>query len=211
MNSPPHPQLERLAAEYVLGTMQPRARRRLEAVMRRSAAVQAAVDVWSNRLHQLSRIEFDLDPSPALFSRIERRIDPSAPAPNADHRAAPRARRAPGWSWLRPAGGFALGVLLTLGATTLQWPAFETLTSAPPAAGAQRQTLRVLFAPGTTVEQMNAALRAVEASIVAGPTAMGLFTVAVPDGQPLERMLATLRAQAVVRFAEPVLERKEPR
>ena len=207
MNYDTHPQLDRLVADYVLGTMPPRVRRRLEAVMRRSPAVQAAVDAWSDRLHLLSRIESPLDPSPAVFARIERRIDQTMPSTAAGLGA----RRAAVWSWLRPALGFAFGVMLALGLTTLQWPVFETLTTAPPAAPAQRQTLRLLFAPGTTVEQMNAALRAVDASIVAGPTPLGLLTVSVPDAQPLERALATLRSQPVVRFAEPVVAPKASR
>ena len=207
MNYDTHPQLDRLVADYVLGTMPPRVRRRLEAVMRRSPAVQAAVDAWSDRLHLLSRVESPLDPSPAVFARIERRIDQTMPSTAAGLGA----RRAAVWSWLRPALGFAFGVMLTWGLTTLQWPVFETLTTAPPAAPAQRQTLRLLFAPGTTVEQMNAALRAVDASIVAGPTPLGLLTVSVPDALPLERALATLRSQPVVRFAEPVVAPKASR
>jgi anti-sigma-K factor RskA len=207
MNYDTHPQLDRLVADYVLGTMPPRVRRRLEAVMRRSPVVQAAVDAWSDRLHLLSRVESHLDPSPALFARIERRIDQTTPSTA----AARGAHRAPLWGWLRPAAGFAFGVMLTLALTTLQWPVFETLTSAPPAATVQRQTLRLLFAPGATVEQMNAALRAVDANVVAGPTPLGLYTVSVADAQPLERALATLRAQPVVRFAEPVVAPKAPR
>jgi anti-sigma-K factor RskA len=201
MNYENHPQLARLAAEYVLGTMQPRVRRRLEAVMRRSPPVQAAVDAWSERLHLLSRVASPLDPSPAVFANIERRIDQSMPSKAA-------ARRAPLWGWLRPAAGFAFGVLLTVAVTTLQWPVYETLTSAPPAAATPHHTVRLLFAPGTTVEQMSAALRTVDASIVAGPTPLGLLTVSVPDTQAPERALATLRAQPVVRFAEPVVAPK---
>jgi anti-sigma-K factor RskA len=201
MNYESHPQLGRLAAEYVLGTLQPRVRRRLEAVMRRSPAVQAAVDAWSDRLHLLSRIDSPVDPSPEVFARIERRIDQSMPSKAA-------ARRTPLWGWLRPAAGFAFGVMLTLALTTLQWPMYETLTSAPPAATTPHHTVRLLFAPGATVEQMNAALRTVDASIVAGPTPLGLLTVSLPDTQAPERALATLRAQPVVRFAEPVVAPK---
>lgn len=215
MNYEAHPQLDRLAGDYVLGTMPPRVRRRLEAVMRRSPAVQAAVDAWAERLHLLSRVEHDLEPSPAVFERIEHRIEQRIGAPSASvasaRAAAPGVRRASIWSWLRPAAGFAFGVLLTLGLVRLEWPAFETLTNPPPAAAPQRQTVRLMFAPETTLEQMGAALRAVDASIVAGPTPLGLITVALPGGQPPERALDVLRADPVVRFAEPVVAPKAPR
>lgn len=209
MNYDAHPQLDRLAAEYVLGTMPARARRRFEAVVHRSPAAQAAIDAWSDRLHLLSQVDFALEPSPAVFARIERRLDRSARASSPGRAAGPGAW---GWSWLRPAAGFALGVLVTLGATLLlQPPAYETLTTAPSGAPQQRQLLRVLLDPGTTVEQLNAALRTVGASVVAGPTEIGMLTVTIPNGQPLEPALATLRTQPGVRLAEPVVAPRQPR
>lgn len=203
MNVATHPLLERLAANYVLGLMQPGARRRLEAAMHESAAVRAAIDAWSSRLHLLSRVEFELDPSPQVFSRVERRIEQSTPAPASDARTAVVARGARWWRWLRPAAGFALGVLLTTAVVVLQTPEYETLTTPPAVPVGQRETLHVVFAPGTPIEQGNAALRAIGASIVDGPTDRGVLTVAIPPGQPVQSALATLRTQPGVRFAEP--------
>ena len=205
MNVESHPLLDRLAADYVLGVMQPNARRRLESAMRGSAAVQAAVDAWSERLHLLSRVESDLDASPGVFARIEQRID-QAMRP-ADARAVARTSwwGAGWWSWLRPVPAFALGVLLCSVVFITQQSQYETLTStAPPVSADARQTLHVLFAPQTPIEQSNSALRAIGASIVDGPTELGLLTVAIPRGQDLDRTLATLRAQPGVQFAEPV-------
>ena len=210
MNLDTNPQLERLAGDYVLGTMPLRARRRMEALLRRSPAVRAAVDAWSNRLHLLSRIEFDLEPSPALFGRIEQRMEQrteqriSAARRNSAVPPQAAAPRVPAGSWWRPALGFALGVLVTVALTTLRPTAFETLTDPPAPTEPQRQTLRVLFAPDASVEQLQAALRSVHANIVAGPSEMGVVTVTIAPGQPVPLALATLRAQPGVRFAEAV-------
>lgn len=209
MNVEAHPLLDQLAAHYVLGVMQPNARRRLEATMRRSAAVQAAVDAWSERLHLLSRVESDLEASPQVFARIEQRIDRAGRPAGAGAVARTSWRGGGWWSWLRPVSAFALGVLLCSAVFIAQRPEYETLTStAPPVPTDTRQVLHVLFAPQTPIEQSNSALRAIGASIVDGPTELGLLTVAIPGGQDLDRTLATLRAQPGVQFAEPVASRR---
>lgn len=214
MNYDSCPQIDRLAAEYVLGTMQGRARRRFEEVLRSSPAARAATDAWTQRLHLLSSVRSSLEPSEDLFARIEQRIDqrqrlPGASSTKPTERDAGRAPRAARWSWLRPALGFALGVVLTWGVIDTLRPArYETLTTRPTRTAAQGQTLRLLFAPRTTLEQMHAALRTVGADIVAGPSDLGVLTVRIPDDQTLARALATLRAHPTVRLAEPVIGEK---
>ena len=200
-----HPLLDQLAADYVLGVMQPNARRRFASAMRGSAVVEAAVDAWSERLHLLSRVESDLDASPEVFARIEQRIDEAARPATARAVARASPRGGSWWSWLRPASAFALGVLLCSAIFVLRGPEYQTLTSpAPPASTASGQTLHVLFAPETTIEQANEALRMIDASLIAGPSDLGLLTVVIAPGQDLDQTLATLRAQPGVQFAEPV-------
>lgn len=215
MNYDRCPQLDRLAAEYVLGTMHGQARRRFERVMRDSPAARAATDAWTHRLHLLSNVPSRLEPSPDLFARIEQRIGQSNRSPNRSpkpastspaERGATRASRASRWSWLRPSLGFALGVVLTWSALDALRPVrYETLTTRPAQTAGQGQTLRLLFAPQTTLEQINEALQAVDAGIVAGPTGLGVLTVRVPEGQSIERSLTKLRANPAVRLAEPVI------
>ncbi len=106
--------LDRLAAEYVLGTMQGGARRRFATLMRRHPAVERAVLRWQERLLPLDAALPDRPPSPALWSRIEgAAFGGAAAAPAAASTTVATLQR---W-WQRllgpvPAGALALGLLL---------------------------------------------------------------------------------------------------
>jgi len=96
--------IEQLAAAYVAGTLQGRARRRFEAVMQRQPALVAAVNDWTARLAPLHHALPAQAPSTALWHRIAKATD-----------SAPRVA-APSW-WRRllapvPAGALALGLLM---------------------------------------------------------------------------------------------------
>jgi len=100
--------LDRLAAEYVFGSLSSRARRRFERLCQRLPAAEKAVLDWQRRLMPLS----DSVPSERLPARVWDAID---------ERTGGRAQRAStrSWRWLRPALGFAFGVLATLGVIRL--------------------------------------------------------------------------------------------
>ena len=100
--------LDRLAAEYVLGCMTRRARRRFERLRVRLPAADAAAREWERRLMPLSTPVPALEPPRRVWDAIDRRIVGTG-------RAAPSRLRA----WLRPALGFALGVLATIGVVRL--------------------------------------------------------------------------------------------
>jgi anti-sigma-K factor RskA len=121
--------IERLAAEYALGTMTGGARRRFERAMRDDVRVAQAAMRWQQRLLPL---DARLPPAPAgaaLWARIERQAFGGATAAAAA--AQPKAQR--WWQrWLAPlpAGALAMGVLLGSLAPglyrQLQGDAFET-------------------------------------------------------------------------------------
>jgi len=76
-----HPQLApRLAADYVLGTMPVRTRRRFEREVAGNATLAAAVAGWSERLGPLDAVTPDQVPPAHVWRRIEQRIDRVAPA-----------------------------------------------------------------------------------------------------------------------------------
>ena len=77
-----------------------------------------------------------------------------------------------------------------------------TPSVAAPAA-VQRQ-VRVVFAPTATEAELRRILLEVRGEVVGGPSPLGAYTIAVPGGEPLELVLEHLRADAHVRFAEPV-------
>lgn len=95
--------LDRLAAEYALGTLRGRARRRFEHLLRERPAARVAVAQWQNRLAVLTQSVPPVEAPARVWNGIESRIAPSRTA----------SRR--GWlDWLKPALGFALGALLTV-------------------------------------------------------------------------------------------------
>lgn len=98
--------LDKLASEYVLGTLRGRARRRFEQVMRTRPAAQAAVHAWEDRLGRLAASVAPVKPPDRVWSAISAQIGP-----------APRAAAAKSsWlDWLKPVAGFAFGAALTVG------------------------------------------------------------------------------------------------
>jgi anti-sigma-K factor RskA len=98
--------LDRLASEYVLGTLRGRARRRFEQLLRHLPAAQEAVRAWEARLAPLAIAVPPVRPPARVWAAIESRTSPE--------------RRAISFaSWWKPLLGFALGSLLTVG--LVQW------------------------------------------------------------------------------------------
>lgn len=65
---------EKLAAEYVLGTLRGGARRRLETWLREDAALRRAVAEWQDRLLPLSEMAARVIPSSQVWQGIDRQI-----------------------------------------------------------------------------------------------------------------------------------------
>jgi anti-sigma-K factor RskA len=103
---------EKLAAEYVLGTLRGGARRRFETWLREDAALRATVAVWQGRLATLSELGRPVAPPARVWTGIERRLGAVAPAPWWQFWRLEAARP---WALLTMAAGgvaLALGVLL---------------------------------------------------------------------------------------------------
>jgi hypothetical protein len=108
------------------------------------------------------------------------------------------------WRWLqRPALAYAMLALL-VGQTALLtwswWPQGDArLMSAAPPASVAPDTLRldVLWHPQATAEQMQAALQLARGQVLSGPSALGLWQVAVPLEQA-DAAVAALRAHPAV-------------
>jgi anti-sigma-K factor RskA len=103
--------LDRLAAEYVFGTLPKRARRRFERLRDTLPAADLAAREWEARTTPLAAPVPQAVPSPELWASIERRTGGTAPGAS---------EASSGWlDWLKPALGFALGILATLGIVRL--------------------------------------------------------------------------------------------
>lgn len=65
---------DRLAAEYVLGTLRGPARRRFEALLPAHPTLRQARLDWERRLTQLSSVSAPVAPSPQVWTKIEQRL-----------------------------------------------------------------------------------------------------------------------------------------
>ena len=107
-----------LAAEYVLGLLEPRDARALERRMRRNAALRAEVIAWQEHGATLVEALPEIAPSPHVYGAIRARLFPDD---------APR-----GIGWLWPAGLAAVvGAALALVIALDLWPGPGTGTAAP--------------------------------------------------------------------------------
>ena len=73
---------DRLAAEYVLGTLRGAARRRFEALLPAHPALRRATSGWERRLTQLSGATPAVRPSPRVWQGVERRLFGEAAGPS---------------------------------------------------------------------------------------------------------------------------------
>jgi anti-sigma-K factor RskA len=102
-----------LAGEYVLGTLSAERRREVEAALPGDPALRAAVEYWEQRLLPLASLAEPVEPSAALWARIERSTQ--APAVAAPVRGTPP--KAGWWDRLTlwrglAAGGFAAAAIM---------------------------------------------------------------------------------------------------
>ncbi|TCK08234.1 anti-sigma factor [Marinobacterium mangrovicola] len=70
-----HDDLDMLAAEFVLGTLEPEARADVKRRREREPELDQLIQAWENRLAPLGNEIDEIKPGPNLFSRIEQRLD----------------------------------------------------------------------------------------------------------------------------------------
>ena len=138
----PPDDLEALAGEYVLGSLEAAQRQAVERRLAHDTPLRSAVDAWEARLHPLTALAPAVEPPPALWHRIEQSLEQGIePATPKSVRAAPATRGWQAW-WASlalwrglAAAGFAAALLLALRPT-------------PPESELTAQFVVVLVAPG---------------------------------------------------------------
>jgi anti-sigma-K factor RskA len=128
-----HPQrLDRLAREYVLGTLTGGARRRFERLLRQAPAAELAVSAWQERFSVLAATVPPMEPRDAVWRGLEKRLFQPQPA------ASP-ARSGPlQWLWTLLSGRALAGALAGVLVATVvlrtepQWIGLEQSTETLP-------------------------------------------------------------------------------
>lgn len=110
---------ERLAAEYVLGTLRGRARQRFQAWMRDDAALRRTVIEWEERLTPLAAAVEPVQPPRRVWQSIESRLAASAGPTQPATRSDPRRRLWDSVAFWRNWGLVATGCAAALLAMTM--------------------------------------------------------------------------------------------
>jgi hypothetical protein len=134
----------------------------------------------------------------ASWQKLLTQID-MQPAPEASE-SRPNKRR-----WLIAALWLQLVAIAALAGalfTSVRQPEYRTLSTPTPEVSDTRAAVRVVFAPDASLSKVNELLRQVEATIIAGPSEAGVYTLSAPDGEDVHRIIVTLRSHPEVLFAE---------
>lgn len=187
---PDETRVRELLPWYVNGTLEGSDEGKLESHLAQWPHLRAEV-AWLRRLREQVReplYDSLVQPSAsagldALMARIRAeqsgKVVPLRPA-QTTRRSAPR--------WFPAAMGLAASIILAqalvLGLLVGQ-PGKDALAPLSGGAAVAGTLLQMTFKPGATEARMRQALAAVQGEMVAGPGALGVYTVRVPEGQGL--------------------------
>ena len=198
----PQDPMDELAAAYVLGTLSAARRREVQARLPNDAALRAAVDGWEARLLPLTTLAEPVEPSPALWARIENAIAPTAVPVRTPAKAASAWQTwwssLGFWRAVAATGFVAASVVALLPATGLFAPAapqYMVVLVAPNGTApgwvvqtSGRDTLRLVPLGSTAVPEQRSLQFWTKADDWNAPVSLGL----VQPGQPLEVKLDRL-------------------
>lgn len=185
---------ERLAAEYVLGTLRGRARRRFEVLMGAHPALRRAVLAWYERLMPLTGLVKPVQPYPATWQRVQQRLF--------NHRAppAPALKPVPWWRRLvlwQGAAAFAtvaaLGLAVLLAQPGPAQPPVVIVLSANPETAALTQASFVASVSG---DGRSLVLKPLHIGTLAAGRALELWAV---PGRGAPRSLGLVSSSGITR------------
>jgi anti-sigma-K factor RskA len=187
---------EKLAAEYVLGTLAAPARRRFEVKLRENPALRRAVSDWEARLLPLADSLPEIEPPARVWQAIQARIRP-AEAPRAGLLA-----NLAFWRFSSLASGlFALGLLVVLllpdrqGTIAPESRMVVVMNDVQTA----RPAMTAIWEPGRPDKERTIRIRVIGHAEMAQGTAWELWLMPGPDQQPVSLgLITTHETQTVV-------------
>lgn len=216
----PHEAATLLLPWYANGTLNPEETRQVEAHLEQCPHCRAELEQYRVLGEQVrEQPEWTWQPPSGHFERLMADID------RLDTPAVPvRAKPSP-WQrlmeWLRETPRsvrwtLAMESLVLATLVLIVWlpgrpvvePGFETLSSVTTSTRPTSPRLRVGFDPTLRIADLQSLLQVLHGQIVAGPSALGIYTVALDaEGRPeaaLDHALTVLRAHRQVLLAEPL-------
>ena len=214
-----HEDIEALLPWYANGTLTPNETTTVEQHLAHCAACRqelAQCQALAKAIHQEHQME-DWQPAPDGFDRLLAQIDPM------ERKSASAATRRPtllehlrNWlgttpnpvRWTLGLESMAVAALLLMVALPGTRPLsdYETLSDAAHWPSTTGPRLRVVFADATTVKEIQNLLQEIDGGIITGPTALGVYTIALPKSEPTAHLVADvvgkLRARPQVRLVE---------
>jgi anti-sigma-K factor RskA len=177
------PLRERLAAEYVLGTLRGGARRRFEGWLQRDAALRGVVEQWRGRLMPMAEFVTPAAPPPSVWAGIEQRL-----------RLAPADEQGAGW----PAR------LARLAESLAFWRGMALVSSAAAAMLAVTVALRLPEGPTQAIDRiaMLADAKAQTALLITADRGKGTMAVRLVSGAPVADD-KTLQLWAITKQGKP--------
>jgi anti-sigma-K factor RskA len=172
---------DRLAAEYVLGTLRGAARRRFEALLPAHPALRSAVAAWRQRLEPLSVSVAEVAPPDEVWQRIQAQLFAPPRAPDATPATLPWLQRLAFWRGLTGLATAAVLALVVVGSQTPapQAPVVVILAANPEAA----QAMNASFVASLSADGRALVLRPLNELQVSPGRALELWAVP-PAGAP---------------------------
>jgi len=199
MSTRDHDDIDALASAYVLGTLSSDRRREVQERLPNDAVLRTAVDAWEARLLPLTALVEPVEPTAALWSRIEQSLPPAASRAQVRTSAWQNWWRSINfWRAVAATGFVAASVAVLLPSTGLFAPAapqYMVVLVAPNGTApgwvvqtSGRDTLRLVPLGTTAVPEQRSLQFWTKADDWNAPVSLGL----VQPGQPLEVKLDQL-------------------
>lgn len=207
-----HPSLaDRLAAEYVLGTLRGPARRRFETLLPAHPALQQAVQQWQTRLAPLSLTAAPVQPDPAVWQAVQQRLfeNPAergvTPSAGLAKPAVISAATSTWWQRLQFWQGLSglalaavLGLSLLLTQSQTAQPPVVVVLAANPGSGASAEMQNASFVLSLSADGRSLVLRPINAPALATTRAFELWAVPA-SGAPRSLGLVSGQDGATIR------------
>ena len=185
--------LDELLPWYVNGTLEPAERKRVEAYVDRCPAARKEVEQLRSMRRTLKQTTFPSAPGEFGLARLKRDIK-SVPQPTP-------AKPPSSTPWKIAAAAACLLAVIQGGVLVGQWLESDVTTAS--VAGPADAVIQVTFDPGATESAIRETLRAARVTIVEGPSALGVYRLALVDTadgkEARERAVASAIAKLLAR------------